>query len=196
MNNFLLDEIIDELKLYEGLTKKTSERLINQMINHPDKMTNLIKKLNQVQSKISICDLCGYYQQEEKCLICDDNTRNKKIICVVATTLDAKNIEDKNSYKGLYAVLGNEINLNKKVTPADLKIDVVFNRIDEDTEIILALNATFEGELTSNYIAELCRKKGIKVSRLAKGIPLGGMIDYMDETTLNDSFKNRKKYEV
>lgn len=196
MNKEMFDEIINDINKNNGLTKKTSERLVNNLIIDKFALDNFIKQLNQIKNNISICSICNYYEIEKKCLICTDETRNQNVICVVASQLDVNNIEKINKYKGLYHVLGAEINLNKKKSPNDINFESLVSRIAKNTELILALNATFEGELTTNYIYQLTKNMNINITRIAKGIPMGGSLDYMDETTLESAFKNRKKYEV
>lgn len=196
MNKEMFDEIINNINKNNGLTKKTSERLVNNLIIDKFALDDFIKQLNLVKDNISICPICNYYEIEKKCLICADDTRNQNVICVVASQLDVNNIEKINKYKGLYHVLGAEINLNKKKSPSDINFESLISRVGKNTELILALNATFEGELTTNYIYQLTKNMNINITRIAKGIPMGGSLDYMDETTLESAFKNRKKYEV
>lgn len=196
MNKEMFEEIISNVNKNNGLTKKTTERLVNNLIIDKIALDNFIKQLNQIKNSMYICPICNYYEIDNKCLICTDETRNQNVICVVASQLDVNNIEKINKYKGLYHVLGAEINLNKKKSPSDINFQSLISRINKETELILALNATFEGELTTNYIYQLTKNMNINITRIAKGIPMGGSLDYMDETTLENAFKNRKKYEV
>ncbi|AVN60663.1 recombination protein RecR [Mesoplasma entomophilum] len=196
MNKELFEEIISNINKNNGLTKKTSERLVNNLIIDKFALDNFVKQLNLIKENISICSICNYYEIESKCIICFDQSRNQNVICVVASQLDVNNIEKINKYKGLYHVLGSEINLNKKKSPSEINFESLLSRIDKNSELILALNATFEGELTTNYIYQLTKNLNINITRIAKGIPMGGSLDYMDETTLESAFKNRKKYEV
>ncbi|ATI74323.1 recombination protein RecR [Mesoplasma florum] len=196
MNNELFEEIINNINKNNGLTKKTSERLVNNLIIDKFALDNFSNQLNFIKDNFSICPICNYYQIKNECLICSDETRNQNVICVVASQLDVNNIEKINKYKGLYHVLGSEINLNKKRSPSEINFESLLSRIEKNTELILALNATFEGELTTNYIYQLTKNMNINITRIAKGIPMGGSLDYMDETTLESAFKNRKKYEV
>ncbi|AVN62676.1 recombination mediator RecR [Mesoplasma coleopterae] len=196
MNKELFEEIISNINKNNGLTKKTSERLVNNLIIDKFALDNFVKQLNLIKENISICSICNYYEIESKCIICSDESRNQNVICVVASQLDVNNIEKINKYKGLYHVLGSEINLNKKKSPSEINFENLLSRIGKNSELILALNATFEGELTTNYIYQLTKNLNINITRIAKGIPMGGSLDYMDETTLESAFKNRKKYEV
>lgn len=188
------DEIIESIRTNQGLTKKTSERLLVDLLINKDKLDQFIDQLNKAKQLISTCKICGYLSENDKCLVCSLENRNQNIICIVSTILDAKNIENANKYKGVYHILNGEINLNKNITFDKLNISSIFKRINDNTEIILALNSTFEGELTANYLYKLLSTKNIKITRLAKGIPMGASLDYMDEFTLQSAFLNRKKY--
>ncbi|UKS53725.1 recombination mediator RecR [Mycoplasma feriruminatoris] len=194
MSENIFDEIINSIRTNQGLTKKTSERLLVDLLLNKDKLNEFVNQLNKANQLISICKICGYLSENNKCLVCSLDNRNQNTICIVATILDAKNIESTNKYKGVYHILNGEINLNKNITFDKLNISSIFKRINDNTEIILALNSTFEGELTANYLYKLLSTKNIKITRLAKGIPMGASLDYMDEFTLQSAFINRKKY--
>ncbi|ATZ19105.1 recombination protein RecR [Williamsoniiplasma somnilux] len=196
MINDEFENLINEIKKIKGLNKKTAERMLIDFIENKDKLNSFIFKLEEIQKTYGVCEICFYYTFNGQCFICSDPIRNQEIICVVATINDAINIENNKKYKGLYAILGGEINLVRSVSPDRLHINEIFKRLDNkpNTELILALNSTFEGEVTANYIGNIAKKQNIKVSRIAKGIPTGGMIDYMDESTLESAFNNRKKY--
>jgi recombination protein RecR len=122
--------------------------------------------------------------------------RNSKKICVVSTILDAKNIIDKDVFDGVFHVIKGEIDINKNLGASELKIGELFDRIkDSDkVEVIVALNATFKGEITSNYLIQELLARHIKVSRLARGIPFGGMVNYVDKETIKNALKNRDKF--
>ncbi|AVP49552.1 recombination mediator RecR [Williamsoniiplasma luminosum] len=190
-------EIIDLISKYKGLTKKTSERLVVDLINNNSKLDEMVKHLKEIKSNFKVCKECFYIAlNNDLCDICLDDSRDSNIICVVGTTMDAMNIEKHKKYKGKYAVLGGEINLGKNIKPEDLKINELFERVNPKTELILALNATFEGEVTANYLSKIANLKKIKTTRIAKGIPSGGMLDYMDESTLEYALNNRKEITV
>ncbi|KAF5295857.1 hypothetical protein FQA39_LY13030 [Lamprigera yunnana] len=167
MKDFLFDEIIEVIRKYDGLTKKSTEKLINFLIKNPDRQKEILEVISKLD-QINICSICNYYTMNNKCIICENENRNKKIICIVATQLDGKNIEKLEKYQGVYHILNAEINLSKNITPDDLNLDKLISRVEKDSEIILALNATFEGEVTSNYIYQLLKGKTKKISRLAK----------------------------
>ncbi|AUF83907.1 recombination protein RecR [Mesoplasma syrphidae] len=195
MKEFLFDELVEKIRKTEGLTKKNTERLLTKLIQNENTFEIFLADLREVKEKITVCEVCFYYKIENVCPICSDESRNKKVICVVSTALDAKSIENVGKYKGVYAILNGEINITKNITPDKLKIEKLFARLEFDSELILALNATFEGEVTANFIAQEARKLKIKTTRIAKGIPMGGSLDYMDESTLENAILNRKNYE-
>ncbi|AEM69051.1 recombination protein RecR [Mycoplasma putrefaciens] len=194
MSEVLFDKIVEKIKNTKGLTKKTSERLLSDLIMSKNKLEEFIDQLILLKEHISICKICGYLSEDKQCLVCDLQKRNTDSICVVSSILDAKNIETINKYKGVYHILNGEINLNRNITPDKLNVNKLLERINSNSEVILALNATFEGELTANYLNKLLSEQNIKVTRLAKGIPMGASLDYMDEYTLENAFNNRKKY--
>lgn len=188
-----IEEIMTTLSQFKGLTKKNSERLIVDLIEHPEKIITLQREIQKVESLFHICLICYGLTINEHCEICSNPKRNHKTICVVSSIMDLLNIEKYQKYQGVYAVLGGEINLQKGITPEKLAIEPLVKRLQEGDEVILALNATFEGEVTANYLAQILKTKKVKITRIAKGIPMGGMVDYMDEATLESALVNRKK---
>lgn len=186
------EKIVETLAKNKGLTKKTAQRLLVDLVNNQEKFNQFWTQIVEFKQNFGICPTCFYLTYQNECEICSDPQRNQDLICVVSSVLDVLNIEQHKKYRGLYAVLGGEINLVKNLGPDDLKIGELFQRTKENVELILALNATFEGELTANYLTKIAEKQNIKTSRIAKGIPIGGMLDYMDEETLESAFNNRK----
>ncbi|AGR41712.1 toprim domain-containing protein [Spiroplasma diminutum] len=187
-----MDKIVEELKKIDGVTKKSAEKIIFDLIINKDKIDILENILKDIKNIFNECETCFYFKENNLCTFCDNENRNRNIICVVSTKMDAIKIAESN-YNGMIHVLNGEINLNKNIGPEKLKMTELFVRINKDIEMLLALNLTFEGEVTSNYIAN--KAKGIceKISRIARGIPLGGVLDYIDQETLNDAILNRKK---
>lgn len=195
MKNKVYENVVENISKNNGLTKKTTQRLLNDLIKNKTALDDFVKDLKIVKASISICKICNYYEVDKLCVICSDKIRNQNIICVVSSQLDVENIEKNDQYKGLYHILESEIDLNKNKSANEVGIEQLVKRLDESKELILALNATFEGELTANYIYQETKKLKINITRIAKGIPMGGSLDYMDESTLMNAFKNRKKYE-
>lgn len=189
-----IENSILELKKITNLTKRNAEKLFIELLNG-DKLSELKNLINQTQNCFSECENCFYIKEENFCESCMNEKRDKSKICVVANLMDAKAIMDKDIFNGTFHILKGEIDLNKNVAPADLKIAELFDRINnENVEVIIALNATFKGELTSNYLIQEMKSKNKKVSRLARGIPFGGVVNYIDRETMENAIKNRNKF--
>ncbi|AUB31071.1 toprim domain-containing protein [Spiroplasma floricola] len=189
-----MEKIIEELKKINGISKKAAEKIVFDLIIDKEKINSLEELLEQIKNTYTECEKCFFFKENNKCGFCDNKNRNANIICVVSTKMDAIKILD-SSYNGLIHILNGEINLNKNIGPEKLKLSELFVRINKEIELLLALNLTFEGEVTSNYIATKAKSITEKISRIARGIPLGGVIDYIDQETLNDAILNRKKLE-
>lgn len=191
-----LEALISQIATYKGLTKKTSERFVLGLIVNPQAQQQLAGALEKLGSTFSTCLRCFGIAKNKECLICDNPRRNQQLICVVSEVGDMLNIEKYQQFNGVYAVLQGEIKLNRNIGPNQLKIEPLLERAQAATEIILALNNTFEGEVTANYLAKLLAPiPNLNISRLGKGMPMGGMIDYIDENTLFNALANRKKVE-
>jgi recombination protein RecR len=188
-----IENYILELKKITNLTKRNSEKLLMDLMNE-NKIDELSSFLNKIKNSFSECPTCFYLMENNFCESCMSDKRDKSKICVVSNILDAKAIIDKDIFNGTFHILKGEIDLNKNVAPTDLKISELFDRINnENIEVIIALNATFKGELTSNYLIQEIKSKNKKVSRLARGIPFGGVVNYIDRETMDNAIKNRNK---
>ncbi|AGR40705.1 toprim domain-containing protein [Spiroplasma taiwanense] len=188
-----MEKLIEYLKNINGISSKSAEKIIFDLIINKNKLLNLEEFLKKIKLDYDECGECFFYRENRTCLFCDNDQRDKKIICVVSTKIDAKKILNSN-YKGIIHVLNGEINLNKNIDPEKLTLNKLFARINMDTELLLALNLTFEGEVTANFIYNKVKSNCSKISRIARGIPLGGVLDYIDQETLNDAILNRKKF--
>lgn len=189
-----LEQLIESFMMLPGVGQKTAERYALSIL---DQQTQDVDKFSQdltiARNEIQACKVCHNLSDEEICQICKDNTRDRSIICVVATAKEAFSIEKMNEYHGVYHVLGGLISTQKGILPENLNILSLINRVDENvTEVILALNATVEGEMTSLYLAKKLEEK-TDVSRLAFGLPIGGHLDYADDMTLMKAFEGRSK---
>ncbi|QBQ07209.1 recombination protein RecR [Spiroplasma gladiatoris] len=189
-----MDELIEILKQFDGVGNKAAKKIFFQIMTSKSKKDKLIETINKISESYSICERCNFYKFQNKCSFCDDELRDKNFICVVSFITDAQKILESN-FKGLIHVLNGEINLNKNIQPENLKIKELFARINKEVEILLALNLTFEGEVTANYIANQLKNNIKGITRIARGIPLGGVLDYMDSKTLEDAINNRKNIE-
>lgn len=187
------ENLIAELHKLPGIGVKSAERMAFSILNWTEEDKNaLITALKDIRS-LEYCSECGNLTETSPCSICGNEQRNHNLICVVETPKDLFAIEQLGEFNGVYHVLGGTINVKKGIMPDDLNITQLLNRISDDTEeIILALDPTPEGELTSEYISRLINGKA-SVSRLAYGIPLGGKLDYTDQRTLTRALEGRTR---
>lgn len=188
-------KLLDSFKLLPGVGEKSAERFVYSIYNLDfDKIEEFSNNLIEFKNNIRKCSVCGHLTNGDICSICSDKSRNNEVICVVE---DSKNIfmfEKTGTFKGKYHVLGGLISPIDEVNPEDLNISSLINKRvnDELKEIIIALNPSVEGEMTSLYIQKLLENKNIKLSRLSYGIPMGMDIDYLDPLTITKAIADRK----
>lgn len=192
----VLEELINYLKKLPGVGEKTAERLSLALINlNSDDLDNFATIIKSLPNNLRKCNICGHLTDNEICNICDNLSRNKNIICVVEDYKSVFMFERVGSYKGVYHVLDGLISPIDGITPDDINIGSLISKVkdsQENTEIILALKPSIEGETTTLYIKKLLEKYNVKVSRLSYGIPMGVEIDYLDSLTLERALKDRK----
>ena len=186
------NKTIEELEKLPGVGHKTALRYAFRLLKMSKEELDEFSRAIEGLSSIRQCSVCGFLSDEEECLFCKDETRDHSKIMIVETSQDAVAIEKTGSYRGLYHVLGSLISSSKGVFPEDIKFDKLLNRADSVQEIIIALSSTMDGEMTSLYISKLLETKGVKVTRLASGLPMGSSIDYADDLTLIQALTNRK----
>ncbi|WP_338983531.1 recombination mediator RecR [Spiroplasma endosymbiont of Othius punctulatus] len=186
----MINEIVQDLKKINGISTKTAEKILFDLVSN-NKIDDLLEVIAKINNDISICKKCFYIMEQNTCDFCDNEERNKVKLCVVATITDAYRIAN-SKFDGMIHVLGGEIDLRKNILPDSLDFQALIDRSDSFKEIILAFNYTIEGEVTSNYIIKKLSTKKIKITKLAKGMPVGNVLDYVDDNTLNDAFTNRK----
>lgn len=193
-----LEDLIEDFTRLPSIGKKSAERFALYVYSKLSKEHTLdfSKHLLEVKDNIHICKACGNICEDELCSICKDQTRNHKQILVVETIKDLYTIENVNEYQGIYHVLNGAISISKGVGTQDLNIDslVEIVKTQELEEIILATNATLEGEITARYIKELLQNYPVKVTRIAHGLPVGGEMSYADEMTLLKAMEGRREY--
>lgn len=187
------NKTIEELEKLPGVGHKTALRYAFRLLKMSKEELNEFSRAIEGLSSIRQCSVCGFLSDEEECLFCKDETRDHSKIMIVETSQDAVAIEKTGSYRGLYHVLGSLISSSKGVFPEDIKFDKLLNRADSVQEIIIALSSTMDGEMTSLYISKLLETKGVKVTRLASGLPMGSSLDYADDLTLIQALTNRKE---
>ena len=187
------NKTIEELEKLPGVGHKTALRYAFRLLKMSNEELDEFSRAIEGLSSIRQCSICGFLSDEEECLFCKDETRDHSKIMIVETSQDAVAIEKTGSYRGLYHVLGSLISSSKGVFPEDIKFDKLLNRADSVQEIIIALSSTMDGEMTSLYISKLLETKGVKVTRLASGLPMGSSLDYADDLTLIQALTNRKE---
>ncbi len=184
--------LVDEFAKLPSIGPKTAERLTMYLVRHGDP-TRLANALQGVREGLGFCAQCHSYATDELCTLCSDSSRDTESIVVVAQPLDIVAIEKIGTYRGLYHVLHGVISPIDGIGPAQLKLDSLVSRIHvvAPREVILATNATVEGETTALYVARLLAPKGIKVTRLAHGLPVGADVEYADQITLGRALSGR-----
>lgn len=191
-----LTELISQFERLPGIGKKTAQRLAYSIIEQPpERAKKFAEALIEAKEKIHFCECCQSLTDRKLCQICDDPTRDKSVICVVESPKDVMAFEKTREYKGLYHVLHGAISPLDGIGPDQLKIKELMARLSDDTvkEIIMATNPTVEGEATASYISRLVKPLGIKVTRLAYGVPVGGDLEYADEFTLARALEGRNE---
>ncbi|CAM3697397.1 recombination mediator RecR [Erysipelothrix urinaevulpis] len=191
-----LEKLIESFRILPGVGQKTAERYAMHILDQDlSRVDELSVNLKEAKDKIKECEVCHNLTDQTICDICTDDYRDQSMICVVSNAKEAFSIERMGEYNGLYHVLGGLISTKKGTLPEDLNIESLNNRLKNDvSEVILALNATVEGEITSLYLSKKFGEQ-CKVSRLAFGLPIGGHLDYADEMTLMKAFEGRNKME-
>jgi recombination protein RecR len=192
----LIEEAVNQVSKLPGIGKKTALRLVLHLIREKEESTfSLTDALNDLRSKIRFCNSCHNISDQELCTICCSARRDRALICVVEDTKDVMAIENTGQFNGLYHVLGGVISPVNGVGPADLKIESLVNRLNSEAgqirEIILALSPTMEGDTTAFYINKRIKELNIKISTIARGVPVGGDLEYTDEITLGRSITGR-----
>ena len=192
-----IKNLIAAFERLPGIGPKSASRLVFYLLNTPESyVVEMAKSLLAIKKEVKICKECFSVCEGEICSICEDEKRNKKIICVVERAIDVMAIENIGGYRGVYHVLGGVVNPLEHVSPDDLKIDELINRIEDNMEIILATNPTMEGEATALYIKkkiENLGKKDIKISRIGSGLPMGADLEYADQATLSRAMEGRRE---
>jgi recombination protein RecR len=189
-----LQKVIDELSKLPSIGKKTAQRLALYLLKtDTQNVNNLAESLIQLKAKLRFCVDCFNISVEERCNICQNEKRDKNIICVVEEVGDIIAIEKTNEYKGLYHVLGGVLSPLSGVGSEDLKIKELICRLEpvKIAEVIIALNPDTEGETTAHYLARLIKPFGVKVTRIARGLPIGSDIEFADEATIGRAVSGR-----
>lgn len=198
MSNFVapVAKLIEQFSKLPGIGRKTAQRLAFHILNtREDDAVNLAEAIMDAKRKIKYCSICSNITDIDPCNICTTPKRDKKVICVVEDPRDIAAMERIREYNGLYHVLHGAISPMEGIGPEDIKIKELIVRLQNDDveEIILATNPNIEGEATSMYISKLVKPIGIKVTRIAHGVPVGGDLEYADEVTLAKALEGRRE---
>ncbi len=189
----LLEKLIKQFARMPGIGYKTARRLAFYVLKLPDeKAKELADTIVEIKSKVSECSVCGNITEMDPCPICADPQRDQSVVCVVEQPSDVFALEKTNEYKGVFHILGGALSPLDGIGPEDLKIKSLLKRIPEGIkEVIIATNPDTEGEATSIYLLELLKPLNIKVTRIARGLPTGGDLEFADITTLSRALQNR-----
>ena len=194
MNSFpdSLNNLIDEFSRFPGIGKKTAQRMAFYVLNSTNNLADeLSHAIQSLKSKIRFCEKCHGISEDVLCQICSDPRRESTSICVVENPADIYTFEKTNIFKGLYHVLGGVLSPLDGIGPDDLNINSLIERVNTDDEILVATNATIEGEATCLYLANILEKESVRVTRLARGLPIGGDLEFVDDATIMRAIEDR-----
>ena len=189
-----LQTAIEELSKLPSIGKKTAQRLAVYILkSDPQTVESLVKAIQELKTKLRFCSRCFNISVDELCEICENPKRDGSVICIVEEASDVIAIEKTHEYNGKYHVLGGVLSPLSGIDPESLKIKELLKRFEteEIKEVILALNPDTEGETTSLYLAKLIKPLGVKVSRIARGLPIGGDLEFADEATISRAVTGR-----
>jgi recombination protein RecR len=195
----VIQDLIDELGQLPGVGPKGAQRIAFHLVTtDPEDVRRLASALLEVLERVKFCRTCGNVAQEEECRICRDPRRDPAVICVVEEPKDVAAIEKIREFRGRYHVLGGAISPIDGIGPDELRISQLMTRLADGTvtELILATDPNLEGEATAAYLARLVKPMGLRVTRPASGLPVGGELEYADEVTLGRAFEGRRLLDV
>jgi len=194
-----VQDLIDELGRLPGIGPKSAQRIAFHLLAaEPADVGRLAAALQRVKDEVRFCTTCGNVAEAEQCRICLDPRRDETVICVVEEPKDVVAIERTREFRGRYHVLGGAISPIEGIGPDDLRVRELLQRLRDGTitELILATDPNLEGEATATYLARLIKPMGLRVTRLASGLPVGGDLEYADEVTLGRAFSGRRLLDV
>ena len=194
MNSFpdSILQLIEVFSSFPGIGKKTAQRMAFHVLRSSSNIASqLSESVINMKSKIRFCSVCNGITENDPCNICSNPKRDESSICIVEQASDVYTFEKTNSYHGVYHVLGGVLSPLDGIGPDDLAIESLISRVKPGFEIVIATNPSIEGEATSLYIAKLLNEQSVKVTRLARGLPMGGDLEYLDEATLMRAMEGR-----
>lgn len=191
-----LERLLQEFTKLPGIGPKTAERLVYYLLKQPkSELDAMAQSLAEVKNEVVTCSRCFRFTDQNPCALCADSRRDQNLLCVVAESQNIPVIEKTNAFHGLYHVLGGVVSPLEGVTPDQLTMTQLETRLKADSvkEVILALNQDLDGETTALYLARVIKPLGIKVTRLARGLPVGAELEYADEVTLESAITGRRE---
>ncbi len=191
-----IQDLIDELSRLPGIGPKSAQRLAFHLVKAPiEEARSLSESIVRAKERIAFCSECGNVAEGERCRICLDEGRDRTVLCVVEEPKDVATIEKAGVIKGRYHVLGGAISPLDGIGPDDLRTQELLDRVQRDgvAEVIIATNPNLEGNATAMYVAALLKPIGVRVTRLASGLPVGGDLEYADEVTLSQALEGRRE---
>ncbi|GAA2019277.1 recombination mediator RecR [Pseudokineococcus marinus] len=194
-----MQDLVEELGRLPGVGPKSAQRIAFHLLaSDAEDVQRLATALTEVKRRVRFCEVCGNVAEAERCRICRDDRRDGTVVCVVEEPKDVVAIERTREFRGRYHVLGGAISPIEGVGPDDLRVRELMTRLasGEITELILATDPNLEGEATATYLARLCKPMGLRITRLASGLPVGGDLEYADEVTLGRAFEGRRLLDV
>jgi len=191
-----IEKLIDKLIKLPGIGRRSAERIVGYILNSSSQdMKSLSEAISKVKESVKFCRLCNNLSEQELCRICQDDRRQKDLVCIVEEPSDVTAIEKAGSFHGVYHVLLGVISPLEGKGPGDLRVEGLIQRIKQGNikEIIIATDADTEGETTALYLTKLIKPLGVKLTRIGVGIPMGSNLDYADATTLSKSLESRRE---
>lgn len=191
-----IDVLIKQISKLPSLGTRSARRIVLHLLKNREViLPSLIASMQRVSDNIKTCKICGNFDTQDICQICANEKRDSKIVCVVQDVTDLWAMERSAAFKGKYHVLGGVLSAVEGVLPEDLNVETLIGRIQKEgvSEVILALPATVDGQITSQYIISRLKPFGVKISTLALGLPVGAELDYMDDGTIEMALESRKQ---
>jgi len=192
-----LEKLVERFSKFPGIGKKTAQRMAFFVLKgRKEEAEALAQAILDVKKRVRYCSVCFNITEEDPCGICEDEKRDRSMICVVEEANDVMALEKTNQYRGLYHVLGGVLSPLDGIGPDELKVKELLARLKgkQVKEVIIATNASTEGEATALYLSKLIKPLGIKVTRIARGLPAGGDLEYADQTTLANALEGRVEF--
>ena len=192
-----IDDLVTELAKLPGIGRKTAQRLTFHLLKQPpEEAGRLADAIRQVRERVTVCGVCGNLTDEEPCAICADPRRDGALLCVVEEAADVGAIERTGRFRGRYHVLGGRLSPLDGVGPEALRLERLLERVGNGSgvrEVIVATNPSMEGEVTATYLQQVLRPTGVRVTRIARGLPVGGDLEYADDVTIAQALEARRK---